>query len=95
MTSLFSKKVIKETLFQFYLYDTTDQLMLQPAVTIVSLFLLFVSQRICKDHVTVLNISKYQVADPKERRYQGLFQLVSSLHQVAKVLELGSRETPK
>ena len=51
MTSLFSKKVIKETLFQFYLYDTTDQLMLQPAVTIVSLFLLFVSQRICKDHV--------------------------------------------
>ena len=69
MTSLFSKKVIKEMLFQFYLYDTTDQLMLQPAVTIVSLFLLFVSQRICKDHVTVLNIRKYQVADPEERRY--------------------------
>ena len=62
MTSLFSKKVIKEMLFQFYLYDTTDQLMLQ-------LFLLFVSQRICKDHVTVLNIRKYQVADPEERRY--------------------------
>lgn len=56
-------------LFQFYLHETTDQLMLQPAVTTVSLFLLFVSQRICKVHVTVLNISKYQVADPKERRY--------------------------